>query len=79
MENQSQWEHNNFPYFHKKKINDKIRSNNSNIITNVTWNYDENIMCRVYAKPQNEIRGLSEVVPVVIKVWRFYMKLFGGM
>ena len=77
MENQSQWEH-NFPYFHKKKINDKVHCTNSNIIMNVTRNYDEK-MCRVYAKPQNEIRGLSELVPVIIKVERFYMTLFGGM
>jgi len=37
------------------------------------------IMCRDYAKPQKEIRGLSEVVPVIIKVGRFYVTLFGAM
>ena len=36
-------------------------------------------MCRDYAKPQKEIRGLSEVVPVIIKVGRFYVTLFGAM
>ena len=36
-------------------------------------------MCRVYAKPQIEIGGVSEVVPFILKVGIFYMTLFGGM
>jgi hypothetical protein len=45
----------------------------------VTRNYDEKIMCRDYAKPQKEIRGLNEVVLVIIKVGIFYVTLFGVM